>query len=279
MVKNESLNHIEKIKSLLLTLQASERMHALIVEGPAGWGKTTAVDEAMKMSGVSGVHLGAYSTPLNLFNFLHENSKRFILIDDCAGLFSDQSSMAILKAATWAHGKGRLVRWGSTSGKAATDEFVFEGKLIVICNSFPATADANAVRSRSFPCRIDVGAPQAKTLLEKAAHDTNWYPDTGKAKAVAKFLCARLTTGSLSQMSYRTLQMGYELAQHNASQWQELLESMITSLPEDPKALIRQLAKQDLKVKDQVRLFEESTGLKRRTFFKYRRTLSVSKVK
>lgn len=78
-------------------------------------------------------------------------------------------------------------------------------------------------------------------------------------------------------MSYRTLQMGYELAEHNGNQWQELLDRMIVSVPEDPKKLIRKLARQDLKVKDQVRIFEESTGLKRRTFFKYRRALNVSR--
>ncbi|MBX3033567.1 MAG: hypothetical protein KF865_06540 [Bdellovibrionaceae bacterium] len=252
-------------------------MHALIVEGPAGWGKTTAVDEAMKMAGVSGVHLGAYSTPLHLFNFLHEHSKRFVVIDDCAGLFNDQSSMAILKAATWGQAKGRLIRWGSTSSKAATDEFLFVGKLVIICNSFPISPDAEAVRSRSFPCRIEVSTTRAKDLLERAARDKTWYSDTDKAKAVAKFLCARLTSGSLNQMSYRTLQMGYELAQHNANQWQNLLEGMIVAAPEDPKKLIRKLARQDLKVKDQARIFEESTGLKRRTFFKYRRELNVSR--
>lgn len=207
-------------------------MHALIVEGPAGWGKTTAVDEAMRAAGVSGVHLGAYSTPLHLFNFLYENAKRFVVIDDCAGLFNDQSSMAILKAATWRQGKSRLIRWGSTSSKAATDEFSFEGKLVIICNSFPSTADADAVRSRSFPCKIEVTPARAKELLAKAAHDKAWFPDTSKASEVARLLCSRLTSGSLNQMSYRTLQMGYELAQHNGNRWQELLDRMI--IPKEP---------------------------------------------
>ena len=278
MARSEALDHIDTIKSLLLIVQASERMHALIVEGPAGWGKTTTVDEAMKVAGVSGVHLGAYSTPLHLFNFLYENSKRFVVIDDCAGLFNDQSSMAILKAATWGQGKSRTIRWGSTSSKAATDEFSFEGKLIIICNSFPSTADAEAVRSRSFPCKIEVTSSRAKELLERAARDKAWYPDTKKAGEVAKFLCARLTSGSLNQMSYRTLQMGYELAQHNSHQWKELLERMIVSVPEDPKKLIRKLAGQGLKVKEQIRIFEESTGLKRRTFFKYRKALDLGRV-
>lgn len=277
MKTDKSPNHTDTIKSLLVTAKASDKMHALIVEGPAGWGKTTAVDEAMKIAGVQGVHLGAYSTPLNLFNFLHDNSDKFVVIDDCAGLFNDQSSMALLKAATWGQSKGRVIRWGSTTSKAVTDEFVFNGKLIIICNSFPSTPDAEAIRSRSFPYRIDISITRAKDLLIKAASDKNWYPDTKKSQAVVKFLSSRLTSGSLSQISYRTLQMGYELARHNTNQWENLLGTMIVSIPEDPKKLIRKLAKQDLKVKEQLQRFEEITGLKRRTFFKYRKEMNLGK--
>lgn len=275
MAKTVTSGHIETIKSLLLTVQASEKMHALIVEGPAGWGKTTAVDEALAGIGVSAVHLGAYSTPLNLFNFLYENLDRVIVIDDCAGLFGDQNSMSILKAATWAQGKTRTIKWGSTSTKALTNEFLFSGKLVIVCNSFPNTPDAEAVRSRSFPYAIEITPSYAKDLLEKAALDKKWYPNTATAKSIAQFLSARVTTNSVGKISYRTLQMGYELAQHNVDQWQNLLERLIVTTPDDPKKLIRKLAKQDLKVKDQLRMFEESTGLKRRTFFKYRREMNM----
>lgn len=276
-MKSESLNHIDAIKSLLITIRASEKMHALIIEGPPGWGKTTAVDDALKAAGVKGVHLGSYSTPLHLFNFLHDNSSNTVVIDDCAGLFSDQSSMAILKAATWGQGKQRKIRWGSTSGKASAEEFQFEGKLIIVCNSFPATADAEAVKSRSFPYKINIDPTSAKMLLEKAAENSSLYSDTKKASEVANFLAKKISAASVHQISYRTLQMGYELAEHNGNQWRELLERMVVAAPEDPRKLVRQLSRKGLPVKDQIRLFEESTGLKRRTFFKYRRELGVSR--
>ena len=252
-------------------------MHALIIEGSPGWGKTTTVEEALASAGVTAVHLGSYSTPLHLFNFLHENSGRVVVIDDCAGLFNDQSSMAILKAATWGHGKKRKVRWGSTSGKASAGEFCFEGKLIIVCNSFPATADAEAVKSRSFPYKISIDPRNAKTLLKVAAQNPKLYPDAKKAIDVARFLIQKISASSLNQINYRTLQMGYELAQHNSQQWRDLLGRMVLVAPEDPKKLIRQLSRRGLTVKDQFQIFERSTGLKRRTFFKYRRELNVSK--
>lgn len=272
----EELNHIEAIKSLLLTVQASDRMHALIVEGPPGWGKSTAVEEALRAAGVEAIYLGSYSTPLHLFNFLHEGLRSTVVIDDCAGLFNDQGSLAILKAATWGQGKRRRIRWGSTSGKAAVEEFHFEGKLIIVCNSFPKSADADAVKSRSFPYKIDICSEVARGLLENAAANSELYPDTPKAMEVAHFLAERIRPSSLNQISYRTLQMGYELAKHNEGQWRELFERMLVAVPEDPKKLVRKLSQRGLRVKDQVRLFEESTGLKRRTFFKYRRKLGVA---
>lgn len=276
-MKSETLNHIDAIKSLLITIRASDRMHALIIQGPPGWGKTTTIEEALKAAGVNAVHLGSYSTPLHLFNFLHENSRSTVVIDDCAGLFSDQSSMAILKAATWGQGKQRKIRWGSTSGKASAEEFYFEGKLIIVCNSFPATADAEAVKSRSFPYKINIDPTTAKTLLKSAAENSIIYSDKQKATEVAEFLIEKVSAASIHQISYRTLQMGYELAQHNGDQWRELLERMIIVAPEDPKKLVHQLSRRGLAVKDQIRLFEEATGLKRRTFFKYRRAVGVSR--
>ncbi len=276
-LKNNYPNHIENIRKFIQTIQASSETHAILISGPAGWGKTTAVDEALKLAKVKGAHLGSYSTSLNFYNFLHENSSRFVIIDDSAGLFNDQNSMALLKAATWPQGGKRIVKWGSTSSKAATDEFEFTGKLIIICNGFPNSPDAEAVRSRSFPCKVTITISMAKEFLLLAAKDKNWFSNKERASRVAEFLIERLHETTLSQISYRTLKMGYELATHNPDSWKGLLAGMIASVPEDPKALVKKLLKKDLKVKEQVRQFEEITGLKRRTFFNYRKELLAAK--
>jgi hypothetical protein len=269
------MDHVSVIRMLIQTLAASSEMHALIVEGPAGWGKTTAVDQALRSIGVEGAHLGAYCTPLHFFNFLSEHDSGTVIIDDCAGLFGDQASMAILKAATW--GGVRRIKWGSTTSRAARDEFVFSGKLIIVCNTFPSTPDAEAVRSRSFPHLISISEAEAKTMLLAAAANKDWYPQTDTAESVARYLAKRISTESLPHVSYRTLRMGYELAQHNPERWQELLARIIPAQAEDPKRLVKRLARQGVKVKDQARVFEEATGLKRRTFFKYRRELDLAK--
>ena len=72
-----------------------------------------------------------------------------------------------------------------------------------------------------------------------------------------------------TRISYRTLEKGYDLAKDHPENWQDLL---IHDIPKtvDPERLVLELAEQKIKVKEQLRIFERTTGLKRRSFFKYR---------
>jgi len=272
------LDHVDTIKRLLKTVQASEKMHALLITGPAGFGKSTAVDEALRQSTAKSVHLGAYSSPLNFFNFLFEHSAKgtTVVIDDTSGLYGEPTAMAILKAATWEQGKPRVLRWGSTTGRAAVEEFEFQGKIVIVCNNFPTTSDASAVRSRAFPYAFEVSESKARELLISAAENSKWFKNTKLAGKVAGYLCNAISESTLSQISYRTLQMGYELAEHNPDDWQLLLGRMISVDVEDPHRLIKKLSKEKITVAEQMQRFEKATGFKRRTFFKYRRELNIS---
>ena len=240
----------------------------MIVSGPPGYGKTTAVNRALARSGVKAARLGAYSSPLGFFNFLHANSEKFVVVDDTSGLYNDSSSMALLKSATWSQDGSRIVRWDTLSTRAAAVEFSFTGKFVIICNSFPNSADGEAVKSRSFIRPIHITSDEAKRLLLQAAADSSWYEDTKVATMVARFLVDRLNDETVSKISYRTLEKGYDLAKDHPN-WKDLL---IHDIPKtvDPERLVVELAEQKIKVREQLRIFERTTGLKRRTFFKYR---------
>lgn len=278
--KNEKarMDHVAAIKKYIEAMSHAEDLHILIVEGPPGWGKTTAVDDALNLAEIEGVHVGAYSTPLNLFNFLAEHPDRIILLDDCAGIFNDTSAMAILKAATWpSRGQRRIIKWGSTSSKASTLEFEFHGKLIVLCNSFPATPDGKAIRSRGFSRRIDITLDEAKVLLRKAATAKRWFKSTSLASKVAEFLVERMTAENLPEVSFRTLKQGYRLAERHPDAWKELFVETLPKVVVEPEQLIKELAAKGLKVKDQARIFQETTGLKVRSFYNYRKDARLSR--
>jgi len=112
------MNYVDDIRLAIKTVVGSDEFHAVLIEGPAGWGKTTTVTMALDELNLEAIHLGSYSTPLNLFNFFSEHQNNIILIDDTAGLFENPQSMSLLKSATWSNNrKKRILKWGSTSNK------------------------------------------------------------------------------------------------------------------------------------------------------------------
>ncbi len=223
--------------------------------------------------------VGAYSTPLNLYNLLFDNQQKFIVIDDCAKLFTDSASMAILKAATWGNSTGkRIIRWGSTSERAATNEFEFNGKFVIICNSFPETPDGEAIRSRSYIRPIYITGSEGKKLLIEASKQAR-FTDKKTSALVAEFLAERLNDESVWRISYRMLRMGYDLAKDHPEDWRDLLAPKVPVVAEDPFKLVKKLDREKLKVKEQVRIFEEATGMSRRTFFKYRQDANLSRAR
>lgn len=274
---SEKMNHVIAIQKYIEAIIGSEDMHSLIIEGPPGWGKTTCIEEALKKANVNTQSLGAFSTPLNLYNFLSEHENGIILLDDCSGIFGDPTAMAILKAATWPnrHHK-RIIQWGSTSSKASIDQFEFKGKVIVACNSFPKTPDGNAIRSRGFSRKIDVSIQEAKKLIIEAANDKKWYANTALAKSVAEFLSLHLTDSNLSEISYRTLKKGYRLAEVHPNAWKELFGDLLPKSSKDPELLVKELAKENMKIKDQAQKFMEHTGLGIRSFYNYRKEARLS---
>ncbi len=272
------MNHVDDIRSAIKTVVGSSEFHAVLIEGPAGWGKTTTVTMALDELNLESIHLGSYSTPLNLFNFFSEHQNDIILIDDTAGLFENPQSMSLLKSATWSNNrKKRVLKWGSTSNKVLVDSFEFHGKLIIVCNQFPKTSDARAVRSRSLPQRIDVSVSQAKKYLIEASKSKEWFEKPKLSEDVGHFICGNLNEMTLRQINFRSLKMGYELALANPENWKYLLSKMLGFDGKTPEDLVQELALKYEKIGDQERAFEELTGLKRRSFYLYRRKLQISK--
>jgi hypothetical protein len=277
--KESAVGHVQAIRKLIKSICASPKHHAVIISGPPGWGKSRSTEEALAIEGIPSVQVGAYTTALSFYNFLFEHSGKVIVVDDCAKLLVDSASMAILKAATWAGSDGkRNIRWGTTSGRAAAAEFAFAGKFVIICNSFPQTPDGEAIRSRSFQKPISLSAAEGRRLLQLAATDEARYENTKVATTVAKFLAERLTSEEMVwKISYRMLEMGYALAKDHPDDWQELLAPQFPAGSMNPARLVRQLHKKHLPVKEQARLFEESTGMSRRTFFNYRQQANLTR--
>ncbi len=266
------MDHVNDIECLLKTLVGSPRFHALVIESPAGWGKSSTLERAVTDLKLDYHAIGSYVTPLALYNAFISHPKSVLVLDDCAGLFGDAIGMALLKAASWCsagtHGE-RLVTWNSTSERIAQPTIAFSGKIVLLANAIPKGRDTRAFLSRTLYLQVRFNGEKAAEMLNEASRQTDFFEDQETAQNVAKFLSDRVKASEVNSINLRTLQMGYELARANPTSWETLLAKLVS--PADPRYVIEDLAKSDLLVEEQFREFSRITGLSRRTFFKYRK--------
>lgn len=138
------------------------RIHNLIINGPAGVGKTHAVETFLgKYAQGRYKVVKGHMTPLSLYGnlFLHRDPNNILVLDDIDSVFKKIEGVNLLKAAMDT-GSVRRINWESSNalkGVGIPDSFEFKGKVILISNIGFAVARKNsisahldALKDRSF---------------------------------------------------------------------------------------------------------------------------------
>ncbi|MCX6125706.1 MAG: hypothetical protein NTV34_13320 [Proteobacteria bacterium] len=286
------MDYLNELKKFISILVRSQKFHLLCISSAPGWAKTHTTRQFLGELDVEYHMLGAYSTPLALYNHLSEFPNDISVIDDTAGLFYSAQALSILNAATWPgvskSGK-RVVTWASTSEKVSVPSFEFHGKIIVLTNFLPNTPQAKAFVNRSLQYNIRLSGEIISDLLLSAAksgHFTNTYC----AVQVAKFLGEKAREykepGEKCPISLRTLEIGVEIAEADPESWQELLENSIpTAVPVAASStpgnscleVLSSLGDSGMNVEQQFSEFHKATGKSRRSFFYQRKKLGISR--
>lgn len=286
------MDYLNDIKDIIRILIQSQKFHLLCVSGAPGWAKTHTTRQCLNERGTNYQMLGAYSTPLALYNHLANFPCDVSVIDDTAGLFCSAQALSILNAATWpgvSKGGKRVVTWTSTSEKVTVPSFEFHGKIIVLTNFLPDTPQAKAFVNRSLQYNIRLSGEQIANQLLIAAK-SGYFESTYCAVQVAIFLGAKAQEYTELRIkcpiSLRTLEMGIEIAENAPDSWQELLESAIPGIaPAQTKSgatksninILTQLGHSGLSVSKQFIEFHRVTGKSRRAFFYQRKKLGLSR--
>lgn len=285
------MDYLNDIKKFISILVRSQKFHLLCISGAPGWAKTHTTRQFLSELGITYQMLGAYSTPLALYNHLSEFPNDISVIDDTAGLFYNAQALSILNAATWpgvAKTGKRIVTWTSTSEKVATPSFEYHGKIIVLTNFLPDTPQAKAFINRSLQYNIRLSGELISELLLSAANSGH-FANTYCAVQVAKFLGAKAREfkqpGARCPISLRTLEIGVEIAEGDPMSWQDLLENAIPAVLQSPASassldsgahILSSLGLSGMNVDQQFAEFHRATGKSRRAFFYQRKKLGLS---
>lgn len=138
------------------------QLHNLIINGPAGVGKTHAVETFLgKYAKGRYKVVKGHMTPLSLYGnlFFHRDPNSILVLDDIDSVFKKIEGVNLLKAAMDT-GSVRRINWESSSalkGVGIPDNFEFKGKVILISNigfsvsrKNSISAHLEALKDRSF---------------------------------------------------------------------------------------------------------------------------------
>lgn len=143
---------------------------ALMLTGMPGLGKTRIVKDRLDAAGmkrdVDYVKITGTASAVGMYTQLYENNGKFILFDDCDGVFDDKDGVNVLKGAL--DSDDREISWAKASKLRTSDDkpvpkrFEFKGKIIFISNKSIKSLPP-ALKSRSF---IVEGALRPKDMAE-----------------------------------------------------------------------------------------------------------------
>jgi len=226
---------LDSVRRKLSTYQALVRavaqghIHALMVRGQPGIGKTHEADAVLSAAHAAGdivYHRAAgHITPLALYNGLYERARQrdVTLFDDVDSVFDHPQSMNILKALTDSR-PIRRVTWGSTSGKVSVESYSFAGRIIVLTNHDLAAERFAPLLDRVHYYDLDLKPDEvaARVISVLQAHSDHPHRD-----AVSQWLATNYPAYG-SRLSIRSAIKLLELAEADAG-WQAMAEETVVA--------------------------------------------------
>ena len=138
----------------LVHMVAKKVQPSILLTGTSGVGKSFLVQKTLAAAGLEKdtdyMVCKGHSSPLGLYQMLHDHRDQMLVFDDCDSVFHDDISANLMKAALDSYDK-RYVSWHSAKVEQLELDtcFEFTGQIIFVSNMQANKIDA-AIRGRSF---------------------------------------------------------------------------------------------------------------------------------
>jgi len=273
-IKFKTTDTIEKAfyisKALITTLAKSKDIFGLILKGGAGLGKSYTTIKVFKDLGMKKGKdfemLSAYTTPLELYQFLYTHKDNKILIlDDTMGFFENKINIGIVLSALWGEGK-RIVHYNSSSGRLkAPKSFIFNSKIVWCVNDLPK--QLSSVKSRCFFHELEF------TYKEKI----KLFYEIAKIKKIPLEIVdfIKLNSDELTEdLDFRLLFKVYDISKHNKKGWKEIVAHLLGK--SEKLILLRKYLKESVSIEEAQKKWCEETGSHRATFYRLKKNLLLN---
>ena len=248
-----------------------------IVVSVGGWGKTMSSQAILKKKkGEDYAYLNSFTSPLELYNFLYDNSEdRVILIDDTEGIWDNKAIISILKNATELNGK-RIISWNSTTSKLGnrTNTCPFTSRIILLTNQLPnieKNPHIDALINRAFLCKLKFTYREKMDIIKEVSKKKYQSITIEETKKIYEFIESN-TSEATTDLSIRTLIKCYHFYLFNREIWKELGRRILGV--ERHKEVVLDLIKSKLPVNEQETKYYELTGRSRADYFRVKQELT-----
>lgn len=168
---NERFKYLEEFT----TMVAERKLPSLIVTGESGLGKTYTVFDTLRSIGLESnmiegdqsgyLPISGFTTPLGLYETMHDNYDKIIVFDDCDSVLENQTTINLLKAALDSY-ETRTVSW--VSGRPAVgyaSSFNFTGGIVFISNK-PQYSIPPPIRTRAITVDLSMSNSEKIERME-----------------------------------------------------------------------------------------------------------------
>jgi hypothetical protein len=175
-----------------------------LITGLSGVGKTYLVRQRLDAAGLvegTGYHfVQGHSTPMGLYQFLHDHRDDKIIFDDCDPVFKDDSAN-ILKCALDSYVIRKICWQSSRLPKGYETSFEFKGQIIFISNLDASRID-EAIKSRTIVIDLQMSRKEIAEYLSVIAPDIESDMDIGEKREVLEYL--NTIRDAMDQFNIRT---------------------------------------------------------------------------
>jgi len=268
-----------EIPKHLILMTAKKISNSTFIVGEGGIGKTFLTINSVKELGLKYetdyIYINSFTTPLSLYQTLHDNRDKLIILDDIEGVLGDKKALAILRSALWESVPNkRIVTYLSTTKvmEEYQPQFEFTGQIILLANKVENKNDvhAQAFVSRTNFYELKFTFAEKKAIFKKVSEKP--YKDLSQKdrEFVLNKLLERVSLAT-RELNLRTLVRSYDFFIYNPEKLDLLLDE--TLRVDDELALVVRMMNDGLPVRDQLREWTETTGKSRISYFRKKRGL------